>query len=302
MSCWSILITFQRRQIFERSRRGAVCSSLRFFSSETFSSDDENCLRKASTSWWKKAAIKRVNHRELKKAKRAEEAYLDMETATIVKSQRVWKCVRDARSAGSMNDRAESIFVNYHFSLPPRLSADRWRVIHKGCETSRFLGTTRPISLSRELSSFMLSTTSSAQLICTTFRKHRAHACSGLFTSWHTFSSLRKLILFSIRFSIYQARRTELKIAANTRSTEFKLIVENAQPIGGGVDGARKVEREIKRETSPVLSAARSLDDVGWELFFAAELSARIEIFANNENNFDVPIDLRFPITTKPFM
>lgn len=39
------------------------------------------------------------------------------------------------------------------------------------------------------------------------------------------------------------------------------------------------------------------------ESFFAvAELSARIEIFANNKNNFDVPIDLRFPITTKPFM
>lgn len=207
MSCWSILITFQRRQIFERSRRGAVCSSLRFFSSETFSSDDENCLRKASTSWWKKAAIKRVNHRELKKAKRAEEAYLDMETATIVKSQRVWKCVRDARSAGSMNDRAESIFVIYHFSLPPRLSADRWRVIHKGCKTSLFLETTRPISLSRELYSFMLAT-SSAQLICTTFRKHRAHACSRLLTSWHTFSSLRKLFLFSILFSRYSPSST----------------------------------------------------------------------------------------------
>jgi hypothetical protein len=58
-------------------------------------------------------------------------------------------------------------------------------------------------------------------------------------------------------------RRTERKIAANTRNSKHKLIMKSFRSTLDGVNGAGKVERENKRETSTAsLTSVQCENDV----------------------------------------
>lgn len=89
-SCWIIL-----EILHQKCSRNLTWKRLKWLDAKSF------------VSWLKIAAIKRVNHRELKtNAERAEEAYLDMETTAIVKSRNKLETLRDVHN--QHDDRTHS--------------------------------------------------------------------------------------------------------------------------------------------------------------------------------------------------
>lgn len=72
-------------------------------------------------------------------------------------------------------------------------------------------------------------------------------------------------------------RRTKRKVEVNTRSSEVKLIMKHFQPIGDGVNGAKEVECEKKRETSSALALVQFANDVEHAGNFVMKASHQIK-------------------------